>query len=59
MPTNPGLADRRRKRLTARPIGAGRTVDDHRAGTGSFCTTCGVRNDEAAKFFDACGQPIG
>jgi hypothetical protein len=40
-------------------LGAGRTVDDHRTGTGPFCTRCGVRNDEAARFCDGCGQAIG
>jgi hypothetical protein len=39
-------------------LGAGRTVDDHQTGTGPFCTRCGVRNDEAARFCDGCGQAI-
>jgi hypothetical protein len=39
--------------------GAGRTADDLRPRTGPFCTRCGVRNDEAAKFCDACGHAIG
>ena len=42
-------------------LGVGRTVDDRPAGTttGPFCSKCGVRNDEDAKFCDACGATIG
>ena len=40
-------------------LGAGRTVADDPTRTGPFCTRCGVRNDEAAKFCDACGHAIG
>jgi len=34
------------------------TDGGHRT-SGPFCTRCGVRNDEAAKFCDACGHTIG
>jgi hypothetical protein len=42
-------------------LGVGRTVDDRTddARTGPFCTKCGVRNDEAARFCDACGHAVG
>ena len=36
--------------------GVGRTVDDER--TGRFCSRCGVRNDEGARFCDACGTAL-
>jgi len=43
-------------------MGVGRTVDDQPAGasvTGPFCRRCGVRNDDTAKFCDACGSALG
>jgi len=44
-------------------LGVGRTVGDPpgaRSGvTGPFCTKCGVRNDEGARFCDACGTALG
>jgi len=39
-------------------LGVGRTVDDAPAKVGSFCSRCGVRNDEGAKFCDACGNAL-
>lgn len=27
--------------------------------TGPFCTKCGARQDEDARFCDACGSPVG
>ena len=39
--------------------GAGRVVEAGREVAGPFCTRCGVRNDEAARFCDACGHAIG
>ena len=39
--------------------GAGRSVEEGREVAGPFCTRCGVRNDEAARFCDACGHAIG
>ncbi len=44
-------------------LGVGRTVDDDRAAastvTGPYCSRCGVRNDDTAKFCDACGSALG
>jgi hypothetical protein len=40
-------------------LGVGRTVDDAPERPGPFCTRCGVRNDEAARFCDGCGHAIG
>ena len=37
--------------------GAGRG-DEGRESAGPFCTRCGVRNDAAARFCDACGHAI-
>lgn len=43
-------------------LGVGRTVDDQpslqRAGTGPYCRSCGLRNDEDAKFCDGCGTQL-
>ena len=48
-------------------LGVGRTVDDQtvdeqhvtqRAATGPYCRSCGVRNDEDAKFCDDCGTAL-
>jgi len=43
-------------------LGVGRTVDDAPSGrsgkTGPFCSRCGVRNDEGARFCDACGTAL-
>jgi hypothetical protein len=39
--------------------GADRGGDEGRDATGPFCTRCGVRNDAAARFCDACGHAIG
>jgi hypothetical protein len=43
-------------------LGVGRTVDDQhvtqRAATGPYCRSCGVRNDEDAKFCDGCGTAL-
>lgn len=42
-------------------LGVGRTVDDRpatTATTGPFCRSCGVRNDEDAKFCDGCGASV-
>jgi len=41
-------------------LGVGRTVDDApgSAKTGPFCSKCGVRNDEGARFCDACGTAL-
>ena len=38
--------------------GAGRDVEEGRHAAGPFCTRCGVRNDEDARFCDACGHAI-
>ena len=38
--------------------GAGRGVEGQEV-AGPFCTRCGVRNDAAARFCDACGHAIG
>jgi len=43
-------------------LGVGRTVDDGAAtsaAAGPYCRTCGVRNDDTAKFCDACGTALG
>ena len=40
-------------------LGAGRTVDEGPDAAGPFCTRCGVRNDAAARFCDACGHAVG
>lgn len=43
-------------------LGVGRTVDDGTATsavTGPYCRRCGVRNDESARFCDACGSALG
>ena len=45
-------------------MGVGRTVDDDphgtrgAAATGPFCRSCGVRNDEDARFCDGCGASL-
>ncbi|MBU2072809.1 MAG: zinc ribbon domain-containing protein [Actinobacteria bacterium] len=45
-------------------MGVGRTVDDDPHGTrgatatGPFCRSCGVRNDEDARFCDGCGASL-
>jgi hypothetical protein len=43
-------------------LGVGRTVDDQhvtqRAAAGPYCRSCGVRNDEDAKFCDGCGTAL-
>lgn len=44
-------------------MGVGRTVDDGAAAgtqsaTGPFCRSCGVRNDEDARFCDGCGASM-
>ena len=48
-------------------MGVGRTVDDATHGTdgarraattGPFCRSCGVRNDEDARFCDGCGASM-
>ena len=45
-------------------MGVGRTVDDGSPGTsgtaatGPFCRSCGVRNDEDARFCDGCGASL-
>lgn len=41
-------------------MGAGRTVDDEAEGRapGSYCRSCGVRNDEDARFCDGCGGSL-
>jgi hypothetical protein len=47
-------------------LGVGRIVDDDLASnpatdpakTGSFCSKCGVGNDEGARFCDACGTTL-
>ncbi|MBB6627259.1 zinc ribbon domain-containing protein [Nocardioides sp. KIGAM211] len=39
-------------------LGVGRTVDDAPARTGRFCSSCGVRNDDGARFCDACGSAL-
>ncbi len=38
--------------------GAGRDVGEGRQAAGPFCTRCGVRNDEDARFCDACGHAL-
>ncbi len=38
-------------------LGVGRTVDDH-GGAGPFCRSCGVRNDDDARYCDGCGQSL-
>lgn len=45
-------------------LGVGRTVDDRATEaaslrTGPYCRACGQRNDDDARFCDACGQPLG
>ncbi len=40
-------------------LGAGRGVEEAQEAAGPFCTRCGVRNDAAARFCDACGHAIG
>ncbi|MDO3394590.1 zinc ribbon domain-containing protein [Nocardioides sp. SOB44] len=42
-------------------MGVGRTVDDQQRGTaanGPYCRSCGVRNDEDARFCDGCGSSL-
>ena len=43
-------------------MGVGRTVDDRERGTaaagGPYCRSCGVRNDEDARFCDGCGSSL-
>jgi len=43
-------------------LGVGRTVDDQpstrQAAAGPYCRSCGVRNDEDAKFCDGCGTAL-
>lgn len=43
-------------------LGVGRTIDDAGATTapkaGPYCRACGQRNDDEARFCDACGQPL-
>lgn len=39
-------------------LGVGRTVGRGAGKTGPFCSTCGVRNDEGARFCDACGSAL-
>lgn len=33
-------------------------VHDGLTGTGPFCSACGTRNDDAARFCDSCGKPL-
>jgi hypothetical protein len=40
-------------------LGVGRTVDDQPTAAGPFCTKCGVRNDDTARFCDSCGTAVG
>ena len=40
-------------------LGVGRTVGSSDRVAGPYCSACGVRNDEAAKFCDGCGHPVG
>jgi hypothetical protein len=43
-------------------LGVGRTVDHRSAPStvaGPYCSRCGVRNDDTAKFCDACGSALG
>ena len=43
-------------------LGVGRTAHEGSAAstaTGPFCSRCGVRNDDSAKFCDACGSALG
>jgi hypothetical protein len=45
-------------------LGVGRTVDDRTqaaagaAASGPYCRSCGVRNDEDARFCDGCGSSL-
>ncbi len=42
-------------------MGVGRTVDDRERGAaahGPYCRSCGVRNDEDARFCDGCGSSL-
>lgn len=42
-------------------MGVGRTVDDRERGaaaSGPYCRSCGVRNDEDARFCDGCGSSL-
>jgi hypothetical protein len=38
--------------------GIGKTDDDATPATGPYCSKCGTRNDEHAKFCDSCGAPL-
>lgn len=38
--------------------GIGKTDDDATPSSGPFCSRCGTRNDEQAKFCDSCGAPL-
>ncbi len=43
-------------------LGVGRTVGDRAPGgsaaAGPYCRSCGVRNDEDARFCDGCGTSL-
>lgn len=39
-------------------LGVGRTVDDAVPASGPFCSACGTRNDDGAKFCDSCGAAL-
>lgn len=39
-------------------MGIGRTADDAAAASGPFCRSCGVRNDDEARFCDGCGASL-
>jgi hypothetical protein len=40
-------------------LGIGRTDDDAvAASAGPFCSACGTRNDDTAKFCDSCGAAL-